>query len=430
MQHTLRFSLALAATAIPAAAQQVLMVVDSGNDRVMQYNATDGSLINENFIVGGSGAFAFGTPKEAIQVNDEIWVVDQIADSLFIFDLAGNYLSTITGGLDNLRGGEFINGTVYITNAGTGNSAPGPAIVSFDTAGNNLGFFPTQNTSPFDLVPFNGELVVTDFAADTVDRYDFAGNYLGALAAGGTGTALNQPEQISLSAQNTVVVAAFGAPIGVYEYDTTGGEIGYIPTNAGLRGAWRLGNGNMMYTSSLGVFVYDVATMTSTDVTPAGGGTSGQNVSLLDLSQTGSIGTVYCSPAVPNTSGNSATMSASGSVVAAQNSLTLTADGLPTNAFGFFLTSTTQGALNQPGGSQGVLCLGGSIGRYVGPGQIQNSGAQGQIMLALDLTQTPTPTGLVTIMSGETWNFTAWFRDSVGGTATSNFANGLEIFFQ
>ncbi len=102
---------------------------------------------------------------------------------------------------------------------------------------------------------------------------------------------------------------------------------------------------------------------------------------------------------------------------------------LPSNAFGFFLTSLTQGFIANPGGSQGNLCLSGSIGRYVGPGQVQNSGSAGAISLAVDLTQHPNASGFVSVQIGETWNFTAWYRDSLGGTATSNFADGLEISF-
>ena len=83
-----------------------------------------------------------------------------------------------------------------------------------------------------------------------------------------------------------------------------------------------------------------------------------------------------------------------------------------------------------PGGSQGTLCLGGAIGRYVGPGQIVNSGSTGEITLAIDLTQTPQPTGLVSVQPGETWNFQAWYRDAIGGSATSNFTDGLSITFQ
>jgi hypothetical protein len=143
----------------------------------------------------------------------------------------------------------------------------------------------------------------------------------------------------------------------------------------------------------------------------------------------GGIGVNYCGPAVVNSSGASGEMGASGSADVSANSLTLEASDLPTNAFGFFLTSQTQGMIAQPGGSQGVLCLSGSIGRYVGAGQIQNSGAAGAFSLALDLTQTPTPMGLVSIASGETWNFQCWYRDAVGGVPTSNFTDGLTVVF-
>ncbi|MEZ6016273.1 MAG: hypothetical protein R3F49_14235 [Planctomycetota bacterium] len=140
-------------------------------------------------------------------------------------------------------------------------------------------------------------------------------------------------------------------------------------------------------------------------------------------------GTRYCT-AVANSTGITAQMAASGSASVAQNNLVIEASRMPLNSFGFFLTSATQGLIANPGGSQGNLCLGGSIGRYVGPGQIQNSGATGAISLAVDLTQHPTPTGLVSVQVGQTWNFTAWYRDVVGGSATSNFTDGYQILFQ
>ena len=143
----------------------------------------------------------------------------------------------------------------------------------------------------------------------------------------------------------------------------------------------------------------------------------------------GGAGTTYCSPAIPNSTGLPGEISVMGSVVATDNNVTLTASNLPLNSFGFFLTSTTQGFVPNPGGSQGNLCLGGAIGRYVGPGQIKNAGATGVISLLLDLTQTPQPMGFVSVNAGETWNYQAWTRDSVGGMATSNFTNGLEFVY-
>jgi hypothetical protein len=144
----------------------------------------------------------------------------------------------------------------------------------------------------------------------------------------------------------------------------------------------------------------------------------------------GTLGTNYCSPAVINSTGMSATMAASGSASVAANNLTLEAALLPQNSFGYFLTSVTQGLVMNPGGSSGNLCLGGAIGRYVGAGQIQNSGTVGSFDLPVNLSQTPSPTGFVQVQVGETRNFQCWYRDAIGGVATSNFTNGLSIVFQ
>ena len=145
---------------------------------------------------------------------------------------------------------------------------------------------------------------------------------------------------------------------------------------------------------------------------------------------TGSIGTAYCT-ANPNSTGVGALISATGSELAVNNDVRLTATRMPNNAFGYFLTSQMQASVPNPGGSEGILCLGGSIGRYVGPGQIQNSGVDGSIALQIDLTMHPTPTGFVTVMPGETWSFQAWYRDTaMSGAATSNLSDGVEVTFQ
>jgi hypothetical protein len=144
----------------------------------------------------------------------------------------------------------------------------------------------------------------------------------------------------------------------------------------------------------------------------------------------GTVGTPYCTQGVANSTGVQGQLLAVGSDVRAQNDLTLTASQLPTNAFGYFLTSRNQGMISQPGGSQGVLCLGGNIGRYVGPGQIKNSGATGSFALVLDLNTMPSPQGAVSAAVGETWNFQAWHRDAIGGVPTSNFTTAVTVTFQ
>jgi hypothetical protein len=141
------------------------------------------------------------------------------------------------------------------------------------------------------------------------------------------------------------------------------------------------------------------------------------------------LGTTYCAPAVTNSGSGAARMRVWGQPTVAANDVRLVATSLPHISFGFFLASRTQGFVANPGGSQGNLCLGGAIGRYVGPGQIKNSGPYGSFQLDIDLTTMPSPTGPVAAQAGQTWNFTAWFRDANPGS-TSNFTDGVSLLLQ
>jgi len=141
------------------------------------------------------------------------------------------------------------------------------------------------------------------------------------------------------------------------------------------------------------------------------------------------IGAVFCT-ANPNSTGATGRIDASGSLDVAQNDVTLTASRLPANSFGFFITSQTSGFTPNVPNSQGALCLAGNVGRFVGPGQIKSSGAAGGILLDINLNTHPTPTGLVTVQPGETWNYQLWYRDAVGGQTTSNFTDAVSVTFQ
>ncbi len=138
------------------------------------------------------------------------------------------------------------------------------------------------------------------------------------------------------------------------------------------------------------------------------------------------IGSNYCNPAAPNSTGQAASISGTGSALVSDNNFSLVASQLPPNQFGYFVTSETQGFFPMVGGSQGNLCLAGTLGRFVQA--VQNSGSQGTFSIPVDLTNLPGPIG-GSVSAGETWNFTAWFRDA-NPTSTSNFTNGLSVQFQ
>lgn len=148
-------------------------------------------------------------------------------------------------------------------------------------------------------------------------------------------------------------------------------------------------------------------------------------INQLDPSPPG-VGTRYCDPAVANSTGQPGVIAATGSAVASDNQLFLTAASLPPSQFGYFITSATQGFIGHPAGSQGNLCLSGTFGRFVQ--QVQNSGPIGELTIPVDLSALPSPLDHA-VVAGETWNFTCWYRD-VNPGATSNFTDAVSVLFQ
>ncbi len=147
--------------------------------------------------------------------------------------------------------------------------------------------------------------------------------------------------------------------------------------------------------------------------------------SLMLLDRGPEIGSPYCS-AEPNSTGGSAVTRAFGSTLVADQDLSLTCEGMPLDVFGFFLASTTQANIAFPGGSQGRLCLGGTIARF--NSQVLSSGAAGSFGISVDMSNIPL-TPPVAIQAGETWSFQTWFRDENPGV-TSNFALPVAVQFQ
>ena len=146
--------------------------------------------------------------------------------------------------------------------------------------------------------------------------------------------------------------------------------------------------------------------------------------SLLGSTASAQIGTIFCA-GQPNSTGSASVMSASGSTDVSQNNVTLTVDGLPANQFGLFITSQTPILAPNPGGSNGDLCIGGSLGRI---STLVNSGATGDVSLALDLTGIPNSNSLYAVMPGDTVYFQLWHRDTAA-PGFSNFSPGIEIEF-
>ena len=251
---------------VGAAQAQYLMMPDSTNNVLVLFDPMDGSVVNSNYF-----GLAGGTTIHAMQVGDEIWVSEQVGDRVSRWDLTGNSLGAVTGGMDNIRGMELIGDRVYVTNSGTANGAPGAAVVMFDTAGNSLGSFSTAglSPSPFGILEHQGGMLVSSSSGgDDIHRFDLNGGSLGTFH---DSASISFVEQLAHTSNGDVLAGGFSTPSGVYTFDANTGNIISSFTGSGVRGVHELGNGHIMWTNSSGAWVYDPNTQVSTQVYAGGG---------------------------------------------------------------------------------------------------------------------------------------------------------------
>jgi len=246
---------------------QIVATANATTDKIMGFSPIDGSLVSSDVI----SVSPTGTNISAIAVGLEIWVAEQIGDRVVRYDHGGNILGVIGptfvgAGLDNIRGIALVNNTVYVTNSGTANGAPGSAVVAFDTAGNYLFHFATPNApSPFSVMSWQGDLLVTGSSNDDVHRYTLAGASVGTFH----NSTLSFTHQLAPASDGNVWVGVFTTGVVAKLDATTGAQLFSFPASS-ARGVYELQNGNVLWTNSSGVHIYNVSTNTSTQVTTGG----------------------------------------------------------------------------------------------------------------------------------------------------------------
>ena len=229
--------------------QNVLIMPDSSNNRLVAFNPVNGAVLNSNmFALGG------GTPVHAIQVGNEIWVSEQIGDRVSRWSFGGDFLGAITG-LDNVRGMALVENTVYVTNAGAANGAPGNAVVMYSTSGTLMGSFANALApSPFAILAHQGGLLVASSSAnDDIHRFTLTGTSIGTFH---NSAALNFVEQLAFASNGTILAAGFTSN-NIAFLDPNNGNIVSSFTASGARGVFQLGNGNILWTSGAGTFIHD-----------------------------------------------------------------------------------------------------------------------------------------------------------------------------
>lgn len=135
---------------------------------------------------------------------------------------------------------------------------------------------------------------------------------------------------------------------------------------------------------------------------------------------------------IANSTGAAGALHATGTTYLGGDGLTLVAEQLPPASFGLFAVGRDVGSTPNLGGGAGTLCLGGAIGRLMGPGAaLLQADANGRFTADVDPAALPQPSGPVAVQPGETWIFQGWYRDvDPTGQATSNLTEAISLSFR
>ncbi len=259
---------AMFSTAQAATADDFLLVPNSNTDTIEAFDAFSGaalgSFINHGAALGQFGYTGSSTPIEAIEVGNEIWVSDQLADRIVRYNkftsqavgqIGVNALGD--GQFNNIRGISLIGNKVYAALGSSSDtfdegiveidSATGAVITSFN--GRDSG-----DTSYWDIISLDGnELLITnsDTGNDGIERYNLAGNYLGNLFSSDGASSLDFGQQMNIrGTTGNILVGGFSPPAGVYEITPGGVDLGIVAAmDLGPRAGYELGNGQIAWSN-------------------------------------------------------------------------------------------------------------------------------------------------------------------------------------
>ncbi len=284
-----------------------------------------------------------------------------------------------------------------------------------------------------------GKMYWAEYDGQSISRANLDGSSMEALV-----TNLGSPSGIAL---NLIAGKVYWADNGEYgpsavrrcNLDGTGIELVMLTNGTGsLIALDPIGN-RMVYSSGPSVWISDLDGGGGSLLT----GNTGEEAMAELLLNTLTTTTPFCDPAVNNSTGAPAVLAGSfGSGVGSDLHLEITG-GVPGQLAYFLVGNEATAGITV---SNGQFCLVGtataqffrynaggtdmnSIGGFDVTGRMINSVGTSTTGFGFDVPSMIPGSVPITILSGDTWHFQGWFRDSPGGVGTSNFTNGLSVNF-
>ena len=151
-------------------------------------------------------------------------------------------------------------------------------------------------------------------------------------------------------------------------------------------------------------------------------------IDLMEIVARGPVEAAFCLGVAPNSTGAAGVLSAVGYDLARINDLALVGSSLPAGQTALLLVGRGSSAPIVLPGSQGVLCIGAPIGRFMG--LVATADSAGRVVFDVDLGAIPSGPTFVPTVAGDTLYFQAWHRDQSPLGATSNLTSGASVTFR
>ena len=227
---------------------------------VWAFDFNTGDLIDSAFIPYSSPMLQ--TPRRVLQLSKtQVLVADQLSNAVQLFDTSGAYIRVYcpAGGvntniLNNIRDLAFTpTGNIIVSNAGTAGFAQN-TVQQFDHYGNFLNTFVSDTVvnSPYNFLYRTNDLLLSCSSGlhDVIKFNKTSGLFLGDFLY----AALNFPQQITQLDSGKVAICEFsGVLSGIRIYDSTGVLTDTLKGVTGIRGNWKLPNGNFIVTTGVAV---------------------------------------------------------------------------------------------------------------------------------------------------------------------------------
>ena len=227
--------LAVTTSCVTAAGAELLYVsLPLSTNAVVTYDVSlgDATAIRNSQRTFASGTVVAAPQGMAIDQQGNVFVVNQLVNTIGKFDSNGTLLATIGSGANlNTPTGLALDsaGTLYAANYGIGPAAN--SVARFDAAGNFVASMTAEINRPLGVaVDTSGHLFVGNWFLNTVSKFDASGTFLATI---GSSSTITDPGGLVTTAAGELYVASEGSGV-ISLFDAAGTYQSSIGSGAGL----------------------------------------------------------------------------------------------------------------------------------------------------------------------------------------------------